>query len=266
MMKKVLKMMMAGVMCIAGSAVCRAQLQVNANTSYTIPNVVAATGASQYQWYVNGTLIPGATAADYTNAAGMSIGGKFTYVRKAYIADCGWVSSNPYTVVVNGMKGPEETVRTANVVCVSSLYGNGNQCWSDAVKITTGTKQCTYSANPIYCDRTCANNLLSVVYSRTYIDQNKDAMCLSPWRVPTLTDFQVLQTIVKELYPVDADAVAFLKENIVTVGAENYNGGGCCDCHYSLRGLSGSFISCTSGTLAISTKNDNYCYMTKCVQ
>ncbi|MDR0692400.1 MAG: hypothetical protein LBF69_05120 [Prevotellaceae bacterium] len=99
-MKKIAKIVMAGLLSL-GSVVCAAQgLTVCTSTSYTIPSAEGVSGAT-YRWLENGVEISGATGDSYTNLEGKSSAGTYVYVRMAHTEACGWQNSNAFIVSVS---------------------------------------------------------------------------------------------------------------------------------------------------------------------
>jgi uncharacterized protein (TIGR02145 family) len=77
-----------------------AQTDVCAGTAYTINSAMDASGASTYQWLLNGQVISGAKGADYTVSANLAAG-YYAFIRQAKSADCNeWQSSNEFVVRV----------------------------------------------------------------------------------------------------------------------------------------------------------------------
>jgi hypothetical protein len=180
-MKNVLKIMVAGVLCIAGPAVCSAQMTVNVSTSYTIPSAVAAQGASSYQWLENGVVISGATATAYTNTAGKSTPGQYDYVCQAYISSRGWVSSKVFTVTVALL--PPRYARSAKIT------NYADRQWSDVIRYPPCNKT-TYAASADTAD--CRSYKGHYHYSWNFVSKNANTLCPSPWRVPTIWDYSLM--------------------------------------------------------------------------
>jgi uncharacterized protein (TIGR02145 family) len=112
-----------GLLLILCPVVLQAQdvIMVDQCASYTIKTVTAATGSElTYKWLENGVEIAGATGADYTNVAGKSQNGEYTYIRLVKSSGCeAWMTSNPFRVIVSGSDG--------------TTFKDFDPCWSAPV-------------------------------------------------------------------------------------------------------------------------------------
>jgi hypothetical protein len=70
---------------------------------------------------------------------------------------------------------------------------SSSQIWSEPVRIATCDQESfTMSTTNPYCRSYIWNNIKYYYYNWTYMNTNKNTMCPSPWRVPTVADFTAL--------------------------------------------------------------------------
>ncbi len=78
---------------------------------FTINSTAAATAGSEYRWLENGSVISGATSANYTIPSNKTPG-VYTYIRQSKSGSCSdWQGSNAYTVSVGHKPGDKATMQ-----------------------------------------------------------------------------------------------------------------------------------------------------------
>jgi uncharacterized protein (TIGR02145 family) len=75
----------------------------------------------------------------------------------------------------------------------TQVWTVGSQIWSDVINIPACNHDAfTNSNTDPYCRSYTMDGKKWFYYNWTYVNENKNTLCPSPWRVPTLDDFQSL--------------------------------------------------------------------------
>ncbi len=99
-MKKLFVFLLVCLLAMANLQAQAVDQEICSGTAFTINSTAAATSGSTYRWLENGSVISGATAANYTIPTTKPTG-VYTYVRQSKSGSCSdWQSSNAYTVSV----------------------------------------------------------------------------------------------------------------------------------------------------------------------
>ncbi len=99
-MKKLFVFLLVCLLAMANLSAQAVDKDICSGTAFTINSTAAATTGSTYRWLENGSVISGATAANYTIPSTKTIG-VYTYVRQSKSGSCSdWQGSNAYTVSV----------------------------------------------------------------------------------------------------------------------------------------------------------------------
>ena len=110
-MKKLFVFLLVCSLAMANLSAQAVDKDICSGTAFTINSTAAATAGSEYRWLENGSVISGATSANYTIPS-TKPGGVYTYVRQSKSGDCSdWQGSNAYTVSVGHKPGDKATMQ-----------------------------------------------------------------------------------------------------------------------------------------------------------
>jgi uncharacterized protein (TIGR02145 family) len=162
----------------------------NAPASPTVhPTSIADCGAAiEYQWRRSGAsaaTLSNSNTPDYDLSPELdnyATAGTYYFNRYAKNKAGDWVAAaGTYTLMVDGAITPPQYARSAQLWPI--VTSSGTLVWSDNIDAPSCTAAAQASANG--CMRTTVGKL----YGWTYVNNHKNDLCPSPWRVPSTSDW-----------------------------------------------------------------------------
>jgi uncharacterized protein (TIGR02145 family) len=229
---------------ISGSA----SITAGATTTIQIPAGTTPTGGKTpyvYRWRYakNGGTSSTITGTAENNTLGTFTStlttGTYTFYRDVHDA-CNtttWsTATGAFTLTVNIAPPPNTD---------GPVYPCGTQAWSGPVQISTCDKPgFTSSTTSAQCRSNTYNSVKYYYYNWPYVNANKNTMCSSPWRVPTVSDFINLDKCFGGSGSDHTESAEYIQNNYITAWGGSY-GGLATNNTFTNQGLAGYYWSTT---------------------